>query len=30
MKTHIVHLLEKLGVTSRTAAASEARRLGVL
>lgn len=30
VKTHIVHLLEKLGVTSRTAAASEARRLGVL
>lgn len=30
VKTHIVHLLEKLGVTSRTAAASEARRIGVL
>lgn len=30
VKTHIVHLLEKLGATSRTAAASEARRLGVL
>lgn len=30
VKTHIVHLLEKLGVTSRTAAASAARRLGVL
>ncbi|HCS60462.1 MAG TPA: DNA-binding response regulator [Microbacterium sp.] len=30
VKTHIVHLLEKLGVASRTAAASEARRLGVL
>lgn len=30
VKTHIVHLLEKLGVASRTAAASEARRLGLL
>lgn len=30
VKTHVVHLLEKLGVTSRTAAASEARRIGVL
>lgn len=29
VKTHIVHLLEKLGVASRTAAASEARRLGL-
>lgn len=30
VKTHIVHLLDKLGVTSRTAAASEARRIGLL
>ncbi|MGV2985601.1 response regulator [Microbacterium sp. AGC85] len=30
VKTHIVHLLEKLGAASRTAAASEARRLGLL
>lgn len=30
VKTHIVHLLEKLSVASRTAAASEARRLGLL
>jgi len=30
VKTHVVHLLEKLGVTSRSAAASEARRLGLL
>ncbi|MDP3950214.1 response regulator transcription factor [Microbacterium sp.] len=30
VKTHIVHLLEKLGVASRTAATSEARRLGLL
>lgn len=30
VKTHIVHLLVKLSVTSRTAAASEARRIGVL
>lgn len=30
VKTHIVHLLEKLGVASRAAAASEARRLGLL
>lgn len=30
VKTHIVHLLEKLGVASRTAAASGARRLGLL
>ncbi|MGO2931260.1 response regulator [Microbacterium sp.] len=30
VKTHVVHLLEKLGVASRAAAASEARRLGLL
>lgn len=30
VKTHVVHLLEKLGVASRSAAASEARRLGLL
>lgn len=30
VKTHVVHLLEKLGVNSRAAAASEARRLGLL
>ena len=30
VKTHIVHLLEKFGAASRTAATSEARRLGLL
>lgn len=30
VKTHVVHLLEKLGVASRAGAASEARRLGLL
>lgn len=30
VKTHVVHLLEKLSVASRSAAASEARRLGLL
>lgn len=30
VKTHVVHLLEKLGVVSRAAAASEARRLGLI
>ena len=30
VKTHVVHLLEKLGVASRAAAASEGRRLGLL
>jgi DNA-binding NarL/FixJ family response regulator len=30
VKTHVVHLLEKLGATSRAGAASEARRLGLL
>lgn len=30
VKTHVVHLLEKLGAASRSAAASEARRLGLL
>lgn len=30
VKTHIVHLLEKLGAGSRTQAASEARRRGLL
>lgn len=30
VKTHVVHLLEKLGVESRTAAAAEARRRGLL
>lgn len=29
VKTHVVHLLQKLGVDSRTAAASEARKLGL-
>ncbi|WP_424937581.1 MULTISPECIES: response regulator [Bacteria] len=30
VKTHVVHLLEKLGVESRSAAAAEARRRGLL
>ncbi|UJP10379.1 response regulator transcription factor [Microbacterium sp. KUDC0406] len=30
VKTHVVHLLEKLGVPSRTAAAAEARRRGLI
>lgn len=30
VKTHVVHLLEKLGVDSRTAAVSEARKRGLL
>ncbi|WP_353113841.1 response regulator transcription factor [Microbacterium sp.] len=30
VKTHVVHLLEKLGVSSRSAAAAEARRRGLL
>lgn len=30
VKTHVVHLLEKLGAGSRAAAASEARRIGLL
>jgi DNA-binding NarL/FixJ family response regulator len=30
VKTHVVHLLEKLGVSSRTAAAAEARRRGLI
>lgn len=30
VKTHVVHLLEKLGASSRSAAASAARRLGLL
>lgn len=30
VKTHVVHLFEKLGVASRAAAAGEARRLGIL
>lgn len=30
VKTHVVHLLEKLGAASRSAAVSEARRLGLL
>ncbi|MGB4136202.1 MAG: response regulator transcription factor [Microbacterium sp.] len=30
VKTHVVHLLEKLGVQSRTAAAAEARRRGLI
>lgn len=30
VKTHVVHLLEKLGVASRAAAAGEARRRGLL
>jgi DNA-binding NarL/FixJ family response regulator len=30
VKTHVVHLLEKLGASSRTAAAAEARRRGLI